>query len=116
MVPKTPIKERIGNFSVNDHQEVMSTQPKNYYQEYLSVKESLLSTNSIQGRRRNSFDHDRELGLEPHYLQFSTPMKKDNYQQLDPTGHNQKKSRSRSAEAIGAKAWYLSNLDKTMEV
>ena len=91
---------------MNDHQEVMSTQPKNYYQEFMSVKESFLS-NSVYGgvgvnKRRNSFDHERgEIsGFEPHILQFSTPMKGEehsDYMVGSAVGsHQQKKSRSRS--------------------
>ena len=66
MMPKTPIKERYGGvFSVNDKNEVMSTQPKNYYKEFMSVKESFIS-GSLSGRRRNSMDHEREIsGFEP---------------------------------------------------
>ena len=81
----------------------MSTQPKNYYKEFMSVKESFIS-GSLSGKRRNSMDHEREIsGFEPQYLQFLTPIKGEKFTEYEYvellSGRNQnvqKKSKSRS--------------------
>ena len=50
-----------------------NSEPKNYYKEYLSVKDCF-GANYIFGKRRNSLDEDREK-LQPQQLQFNSPFK-----------------------------------------
>jgi hypothetical protein len=83
-VPRTPVREKKPLFGFSndefdfsqfdeDNTTTKNSEPKNYYKEFLSIKDCF-GTNNLFGRRRNSLDEDREK-LTPQQLQFHSPFK-----------------------------------------
>lgn len=105
-VPRTPVKDKkIGFGFTNDDYDfsqfdednttTKNSEPKNYYKEYLSVKDNF-GANNIFGKRRNSLDEDREK-LQPQQLQFNSPFKTAiNIEEEGKTQAAAKRSKSRS--------------------
>lgn len=80
-----------------------NSEPKNYYKEFLSLKDSSIFSGNLFSKRRNSLEQDREK-LHPQSLQFNnalSPFINDSQTDnggLGVPGQIKKKSKSRSRQ------------------
>ena len=87
-MPRTPVKSKRDFYKFNneeydfyddsqcdaDNTTTKNSEPKNYYKEFLNVKESIFNGNLFGSKRRNSLEQDREK-LQFQQLNFTSPFK-----------------------------------------
>eukprot|EP00347_Sterkiella_histriomuscorum_P023583 403334090 len=83
LIPRTPVKESGCFFRLTDDeffqddsqydQITKNSEPKNYYKEFLSIKESSIFSGNLFTKRRNSLEQDRDK-LQPQSLQFNNTL------------------------------------------
>ncbi|CDW78808.1 ccr4-not transcription complex subunit 4 isoform 3 [Stylonychia lemnae] len=113
-IPRTPVKDSRGLFRLTDDDDfyhddsqfdqiTKNSEPKNYYKEFLSLKDSSIFSGNLFSKRRNSLEQDREK-LHPQSLQFNntlSPFINDSQTDnggLGVPGQIKKKSKSRSRQ------------------
>jgi hypothetical protein len=66
MIPITPVKQTdtssmFFDYFDEDSNTIRSSQPKDYYREFLNLKkDGIFAVHSMQNKRRNSFDETRD--------------------------------------------------------